>query len=200
MLEIQLHREPRIGEKIAGVETPEREASRLIKSIYGLNMDSTSTTIKQIVAMAKQNFGGSVSIAVRSPQVRELIQLFADSTGQKSSLSTATQMHSASLTESGGRLYQSATYSNGTPDTYASPLPTLGPSGGTIPSANPLMGGMSSIYLNPQQTVDLITTGATAAMHSNPRGAANAANGGNAQSVGRLNNAGMSLDPGAIWS
>jgi hypothetical protein len=189
-----------VGEKIAGVETPEREASRLIKQIYGINMDSTSTTIQQIVAMAKQSFGGTISIAVRSSQVRDLIKLFADSTGQRSTMLTAMQVHSASLTQSGGSLYQSATYSNGTPYSYASPLPTLGPSGATIPSSNPLTSGMSSIYLNPQQTVDLITTGATAAMHSNPRGVASAANGGNSQSAGRLNAAGMALDPGAIWS
>jgi hypothetical protein len=190
-----------IGEMIAGVETPEREASRLIQLIYGIHMDYTSGTINQIVAMAKQSYGGSVSMAVRSPQVRDLIKLYADSTGQKSALLTATQVHSASLMQSGGTLFQSATYSNGTPYTYASPLPTLGPSGSTIPTGNPLASGaVSHIYLNPQQTTDLITSGATAAMAGNPRGVANSAVNGYGQSSSRLNTAGLVNDPAVIWS
>jgi hypothetical protein len=189
-----------IGEKIAGVETPEREAARLIGTIYGLQINANSTTIAQIVAMAKQSYGGTISIAVRSAPVRELLQLYADSTGQKSSLLTAQQVHSASMTQSGGSLYQSATWQNGTPYTYASSLPTLGPSGGTIPTSNPMMNGMTSIHLNPQQTADLITTGATQAIAANPRGVALSAGSGNQQSASRMNAAGLSFDPGAIWA
>jgi hypothetical protein len=189
-----------IGEKIAGVETPEREAARLIGTIYGLQINANSSTIAQIVAMAKQSYGGTISIAVRSAPVRELLQLYADSTGQKSSLLTAQQVHSASMTQSGGSLYQSATWQNGTPYTYASSLPTLGPSGGTIPTSNPMMNGMTSIHLNPQQTADLITTGATQAIAANPRGVALSAGSGNQQSASRMNAAGLSFDPGAIWT
>lgn len=189
-----------LGEKIAGVETPEREASRLILQIYGIKMDAGSTTIKQVVAMAQQNFGGTISIAVRSPQVRELIQLYADNTGQRSSLLNSLQIHSASLAQSGGGLYQQATYSNGTPYTYSSPLPTLGPSGSTISTSSPMSGGAVSVHLDPQQTVDLWQTGTAQAIAGNPRGVAMAAGNGNQQSASRLNAAGLSLNPEAIWS
>jgi hypothetical protein len=189
-----------LGEKIAGVETPEREAARLIGTIYGLSIRSDSTTIKQVVAMARQSYGGSVSIAVRSAPVRELLQLYADSTGQKSSLLTAQQIHSASLVESGNNLYQQATYSGGSPYTYASPLPTLGPTGGMIPTANPMGGWSGSIHLDQQATVDLITTGATRAISGNPRGVAAANVNGNGQSATRLTSAGQAFDPGAIWA
>jgi len=189
-----------IGEKIAGVETPEREAARQIKSIWGLNIESNSTTIQQIVAMAKQSYGGNIGMAVRSPQVRELLQLYAESTGQRSGALLAMQVHSASFAESGGNLYQTATYNNGTPYTYASGLPTLGPSGGTLPSASPFNGGGVTVSLNPQQTVDLWRTGTSAAIRNDPRGVAQSTLLGNGASATRLSSAGMAFDPGAITS
>ncbi|MEI9971038.1 MAG: hypothetical protein WDO73_02740 [Ignavibacteriota bacterium] len=187
-----------LGEVIAGVETPERQAARLIKSIYGLNIDSNSTTVAQIVAMSKQSFGSNISVTVRSPQVRQLLQLYADSTGQKSSVLLAQQVHSASLAESGGSLYQQATYNNGTPYTYASNLPTLGPTGGTLPTAAP--GGQISVNLNPQQTVDLWQMGTTQAIAGNPRGVAAASVAGSGQSSARLNAANLQFSPSTILS
>jgi hypothetical protein len=188
-----------IGEVIAGVETPQREAARLIKSIYGLNIDSNSTTIAQIVSMAKQSYGNNIAVAVRSPQVRQLLQLYADSTGQKSSVLMAQQVHSASLAESGGSLYQQATYNNGTPYTYASNLPTLGPTGGTLPVAQP-GGAVANITLNPQQTVDLWQTGTTQAIANNPRAVAASSLNGGGQSSARLDTATMQMSPSTILS
>lgn len=188
-----------IGEKIAGVETPEREAARLIKSIYGLKIDSGSTTIQQIVGMAKQNYGGSVSMAVRSAPVRELLQLYADNTGQKSSSLLAQQVHSASLTQSGGSLYQSATYQNGTPYTYATNLPTLGPSGGTLPTSNS-MSGPVIVQVSHEATQNLWATGTAMAIAGNPRGVAAANVSGSGQSAARLNNASLQFSPSTITS
>ena len=188
-----------LGEKIAGVETPERQAARQIKAIWGLNIESNSTTIAQIVAMAKQNYGGNVSMAVRSPQVRELLQLYAESTGQRSSALTAYQVHSASLAQSGGSLYQTATYQNGTPYTYASSLPTLGPSGSVLPTSSP-MGGPVTVNLSREQTVDLWRTGTSQAIQGDPRGVAQAAVNGNGASSTRLASAGQAFDPGMIWA
>ena len=37
----------------------------------------------QIVQTAKQGFGGNLDVAIRSPQVRDLIELYAMSTGQR---------------------------------------------------------------------------------------------------------------------
>jgi hypothetical protein len=187
-----------IGEKIAGVETPEREAARLIKSLYGINISSGSDTVKQVVAMAKQKFGGSVSMAVRSPDVRQLLQLYADSTGQKSNIFTD-QVRPASLVESGGGLYQSATYRNGTPYTYNSYLPTLGPSGGTLPTGNP-MGGAVTVMVSPGATQDLWRTGTALAIAGDPRGVAQANLNGAGQSSARLNSAMTLLSPSTVWA
>jgi hypothetical protein len=148
-----------LGRTLFGGDDDATHASKLIKQRYGVDIPKGSDTIRQILAMAKQNFGGAISVAIYSPQVREIVQLYADSTGQKSGL-WADTVHSASLTETGGNLYQSATYRNGTPYTYASPLPTLGPSGGTIPTANPMHGAAPtylSVHLDGQSAAQFMT-------------------------------------------
>jgi hypothetical protein len=173
-------------------------AAKLIKQRYGVDIPKGSDTIKQILAIAKQNFGGAISVAVYSQQVRELVQLYADSTGQKSSL-WADTIHPASLAESGGNLYQTATYRNGTPYTYGSYLPTLGPSGGTIPTASP-MGGSVTVMVSPAATQDLWRTGTAQAIAGNPRGVAQAAVTGAGQSSARLNSAMTYLSPSTVLS
>jgi hypothetical protein len=151
------------------------------------------------LAMAQQSFGGSVSVAVRSAPVRELLQLYADNTGQKSSSLLAQQVHSASLTQSGGSLYQSATYQNGTPYTYASNLPTLGPSGGALPTSNS-MSGPVIVQVSPEATQNLWATGTAMAIAGNPRGVAQANVNGSGQSAARLNNANLQFSPSTITS
>lgn len=186
-----------IGEKLAGVESPEREAARLIKTLYGINISYGSDTVRQVVANAKQKFGGSVSMAVRSAEVRQLLQLYADSTGQKSSI-FADQVRPASLVESGGALYQSATYRNGTPYTYGSYLPTLGPSGGTLPTGSSM--GAVTVMVSPGATQDLWRTGTALAIAGDPRGVAQASLNGAGQSSARLNSAMTYLSPSTVWA
>lgn len=146
-----------IGEKIAGVETPENEATRLIKQTYAVDIPSNSGTIKQIVAMSKQ-YGGSVSMTIRTPEVRKLIELYAQSSGQKTNLFLQDPV-AAHLQQQNNTLYQALAYNNGTGYTFGSQagLPTLG-SGSTIPTSNPYAGGPSSIVLNVngQSAADLL--------------------------------------------
>jgi hypothetical protein len=120
-----------IGEKIAGVETPENEAKRLIKQLYSVSIDTAMA--KQIVSLAQQKYAGHVSIAVRDPDVRKMLELYAQGTGQKMPLS-ATTPRGGSLAEQGGNLYQQATYTNGLANVFQSNLPVLGPGGGTYPT------------------------------------------------------------------
>ena len=123
-------------EKLFGVESPENEAKRLVKQLYSINIDAQMA--KQIVAIAQQKYAGHVSIAVRDPDVRKMLMLYSEGTGQKMPLS-ATTPQSASLAEMGGRLYQQATYVNGTPYTFQSNLPVLGGyATGTYPSPGPM--------------------------------------------------------------
>jgi hypothetical protein len=137
-------------EKLLGIESPQRKAHDDIKSIYGVDIPANSGTIKQVVQIAQSQFGGNISVAVRSPSVRQLVMLYSEATGQKMPLS-ATTPYAGSLVEQGGRLYQQASYQDGQAHVYASSLPTLGGiAAGTYPTpGNPsTAGGTGATYLS----------------------------------------------------
>ena len=114
-----------VGEKIFGVKSDEQTAHDDVKSAYGVDIPSSSGVIKQIVNLAKSQFGGSISVAVRSASVRQLVMLYSEVTGQKMPLS-ATTPYAGSLVEQGGKLYQQASWLDGQAHIYSSNLPTLG--------------------------------------------------------------------------
>jgi hypothetical protein len=129
-------------EKLFGVKSLNQTAHDDIKSIYGVDIPTNSGTIKQIVEIAKQQFGGSISVAVRSPSVRQLVMLYSEATGQKMPLSASTP-YAGGLVEQGGSLYQQASFQNNAWHSYASSLPTLGgiPSTPYPTQAGPSTGG-----------------------------------------------------------
>jgi hypothetical protein len=184
-----------LGEKLAGVETKENQAKRLVKQIYSISIDTALA--KQIAGIAQQSYGGNVGMAVRSDQVRDLLRLWAQSMGQKTNL-TALTPHAASLIEANGRLYQGAVYDNGQAYTYASGLPTYGGVQSSIlPTASPYAGSVN-VTLNPQQTVDLWRTGTTQAMSGSPRLVSASAAAGDKMSASRVSSAINTLAPGVI--
>jgi len=139
-----------IGEMIAGVKSPQREAHDDIKSIYGVDIPQNSGTIKQVVQIAQSQFGGQIAVAVRSPSVRQLVMLYSEATGQKMPLS-ATTPYAGSLVEQGGKLYQQASYQDGQAHAYASNIPTLGGiAAGTYPTPGGpnTAGGSGATYLS----------------------------------------------------
>ena len=79
-----------LGEKAFGVKSLQQTAHDDIKSVYGVDIPTNSGTVKQVVEIAKSQFGGSVSVAVRSPSVRQLVMLYSEATGQKMPLSATT--------------------------------------------------------------------------------------------------------------
>jgi hypothetical protein len=141
-----------LGEKAFGVKSLERTAHDDIKSVYGVDIPTNSGTVKQVVELAKSQFGGSVSVAVRSPSVRQLVMLYSEATGQKMPLS-ATTPYAGSLVEQGGSLYQQASFQNNAWHMYGSNLPTLGGIPGGVyptpggPNTAP-GGGVTNIALN----------------------------------------------------
>jgi hypothetical protein len=114
-------------EKLLGIISPETKAKQMVKQIYGVSINDA--TAKQIASIATQKYGGNVSVAVRDPDVRKMLMLYAQGTGQKFPLSAATPQ-SGSLAEQGGNLYQQASYVNGVATTFQSNLPVLGGLGG----------------------------------------------------------------------
>jgi hypothetical protein len=140
-----------VGEKLAGIESPQVKAHDDIKSIYGVDIPQNSGTIKQVVSIAQSEFGNDIAVAVRSPKVRQLVMLYSEATGQKMPLSASTP-YAGSLAEQGGNLYQQASFQNNAWHSYASDLPTLGGLGGTTfpttPGPNTTAGGSTYVSLN----------------------------------------------------
>lgn len=138
-----------LGEKLAGVESPTNEAKRLVKSIYSISIDTN--TAKQIVSIAQQKYAGHVSVAVRDPDVRKMLMLYSQATGQKMPLSAGTP-RAGSLSEQGGKLYQDPGYVNGQAYTFQSNLPVAGGyATGTYPTPSSI-----SLNINGQSAADLL--------------------------------------------
>jgi hypothetical protein len=140
-----------LGEKLAGIESPQQKVHDDIRSIYNVDIPTNSGTIKQVVNIVQSQFGGDIAVAVRSPSVRQLVMLYSEATGQKMPLSASTP-YAGSLVEQGGQLYQQATFQNNAWHTYASALPTLGGISGTpyptTPSPNVAAGTGVNLSLN----------------------------------------------------
>ncbi len=100
------------------VKSAEQKAREKIKAVYGVDI-SDKGLLRQIVETARSSFGGNLDVAIRSPQVWDLIELYALSAGQNARGLRA-KIRPVSLVESGGSLFQQAAFSNG------SPLPTFG--------------------------------------------------------------------------
>jgi hypothetical protein len=136
------------GEQIAGVESPRNEAKRLVKSQYGITINTAMAD--QIVAISQQSYASHVSLAVRSPEVRQMLGLYAAGTGQSRNFPQgADTPHGGGLVESGGRLFQQTTSLYGNQYAYSSNLPVYGGTAGvgTFPSPGG-GGGNISLSLN----------------------------------------------------
>ena len=150
-------------EKLAGVKTLQQTAHDDIKSVYGVDIPTQSGTIKQVVEMAKSQFGGSISVAVRSPNVRQLVMLYSEATGQHMPLSASTP-YGATLVQQGGGLFQQASFQGNAWHSYQSNIPVLGGMGGSqIPtptmvslniSGSDAANFMTGQYVTPQFVAD----------------------------------------------
>ena len=131
-----------------------------IRTVYGVEMRDKGI-LGRIVQTAKQGFGGNLDVANFSPQVRDLIDLYAMSTGQRMSAMPAT-MRPMSLVQSGGSLYQAPGYTNGNVMPSMSGLPMLG--GGSNAGSQPIV-----VKLDGPATTALLRGEAVQAIVENPR-------------------------------
>jgi hypothetical protein len=183
-----------LGEKLAGVESPENQAKRLIKQMY--HIDINKSMAKQIAALSKSKFGDTMSIAVMSPEVRQMMGLYAAGTGQAGSMpQSAMTPHGASLVESGGRLMQQSMYQYGNPYTYQSNLPVYG--GGATGSL-PSPGGTVVLNINGNSAADLLEGRVAHTVTSGYVQAQQAA--AMQSSQGRMDASMMFAEPGSIVS
>jgi hypothetical protein len=166
------------------VKGAEEKAREKIKATYGVDIRDKGV-LKQIVDIAKQGFGGNLEAAIRSQQIRDLVELYALSTGQSTWGLPAT-VRPVSLLQQGGGLFQSS--SGGL---------TLAPLGGGTPSAaaaptviNITVPGAKEFF--EKETVRVVV--------ENPRAVQSAAMTATKASAGRREMTGLQLSPGLIMS
>ena len=165
-----------------------------IKNLYGVDI-SDKAVLRQIVDIAKQSYGGNLDMAIRTAQVRDLIQLYAMSTGQQTKGMPA-QVHPLDIVQSGGSLYQSPGYSNGTALPGMGGLPALDSIGGGVASgASPLV-----IQLDGPATTSLLRGEAVQAIASNPRVVQSAVMSASKSNAGRRELTSLQLSPGLVTS
>lgn len=170
------------------------KAREKIKALYGVDI-SDKAVLQQIVDMAKQTYGGNLDMAIRSPQIRDMIQLYAMSTGQQTKGMPAT-MHPLDLVQRGGSLYQSPGYSNGSALPGLGGLPTLDTIGGGVASS----AGPVVIQLDGPATTALLRGEAVQTIVSNPRVVQGAVMSASKSNAGRRELASLQLSPGLVTS
>jgi hypothetical protein len=80
------------------------KAREKIRAVYGVDVKDKGV-LQQVIDIAKQSYGGNLDMAIRTQQVRDLVELYAMSTGQSPGGLPAT-MKAVSMAQSGGSLFQ----------------------------------------------------------------------------------------------
>lgn len=176
------------------VKGAEEKAKAKIKAVYGVDI-SDKGLLKQIVDTAKSAYGGNLDLAIRSPQIRDLIQLYAMTTGQKPTGMPGT-VTSLSLVETGGSLFQLPSYSNGSSLPGLSGLPSLDKIGSGTPSA----GGPTVINITVPGAKEFFEKETVRVVVENPRAVQSAAMTATKANAGRREMTGLQLSPGLIVS
>ncbi|MFZ5558384.1 MAG: hypothetical protein ACOZDY_16970 [Pseudomonadota bacterium] len=166
------------------VKGAQEKAREKIKATYGVDIRDNSV-LKQIVDIAKQGFGGNLEAAIRSQQIRDLVELYALSTGQSTSGLPAT-VRPVSLLQQGGGLFQSS--SGGL---------TLAPLGGGTPSS---AAGPTVINITVPGAKEFFEKETVRVVVENPRAVQSAAMTATKASAGRREMTGLQLSPGLILS
>jgi tape measure domain-containing protein len=107
------------------IKGAEEKAIEKVKRLYQITIDRKFAA--QIVGIAKQQFGGDLDLAIRTPQVKDLLELYAMSRGQSPAGLGNLRPTALSLVQSGSGLFQAPTYQNGSTLPSLGGLPSLGP-------------------------------------------------------------------------
>jgi len=165
------------------VKGAQEKAREKIKATYGVDIREKNI-LAEIVNIAKQGFGGNLDMAIRSQQIRDLVELYALSTGQSTSGLPAT-VKPVSLLERGGTLFQQS--SSGL---------SLAPIRGGAPSAaaptviNITVPGAKEFF--EKETVRVVV--------ENPRAVQSATMAATKQNSGRREMTSLQLSPGLLTS
>jgi len=181
------------------VKSKEEKVVEKVKAAYGVKIDKRLA--KQIVDLAKASYGGNLDMAVGSEQAKDLVELYAQMTGQAFPLRD--KLRPAYLTQTGGALYQAPVYEAGRALTHVSALPTLG---GVSSAAIPQTGAYGAnraplaitIQLDGPATTGLLEGTAVRVVAENPRTVADAGAAAMRANYGRREAAALQLAPNAL--
>ncbi len=154
-----------------------------VQSVYGIKIDK-SFARDPLLGIIKQSFGGNIDVGIRSPQVRDLIELYAMSTGQNPGGINTTRPIASNFSLSGGGLTQLPTFQNG----LQVPLNISAPS-----SSAPVV-----IQMDPEATTAFLQGQAIETIGNNPRAVQAASLAANRQNASRRENLGLMVNPGLI--
>lgn len=169
------------------VKGAEDKAREKIRSAYGLNVTDRQV-LKQVVETARSGFGGNIDLAIRSPQVKELLTLYAMHRGEQFNDPSA-KAPPFSAVQRGGAIFQAPSFSNGRPQILESSLPTL--STGTRSSG----GGAVVFQLDGAATTSLLRGEAVDLLENSPRIVQNAALKSARGQFGRRQMAALNMEP-----
>lgn len=163
-----------------------------VRAAYNLRI-SKQFARDPLLPMIRQQFGGNIDVGIRSPAIRELIELYAMSTGQKAG-GIMDRPRNIEMFQSGGRIFESPSFLGG------ERLPNLTRSGGA--AQQPAGGSTTIVNLTmPADAVNDAFNGRTQTFISrNVRTVQTAANRALRQNVGRQELAALLMSPTTVTS
>jgi hypothetical protein len=173
-----------------------QHARDLIKQMYGIDIRNQQV-LAQVVAIAKQKYGGAISLAVASPEVQQLVNLYAATQGMGPV--GPRPMYPATFAQSAAGLQLQPTYSNG--QLVASPY-----SGTTTQqwaTAGMLQSAQSQnllIQLDPRAASQLFSGQVVNVINSNPTAVGNANTSSIVSGSNRSSQLGGLLEPGTVYA
>jgi len=132
------------------------KARQKIKAAYGVDIRDKNI-LQQIVDIAKQKYGSNLDLAIRTHEVRDLVELYALSTDRSTAGLPATRKP-VTLAQSGGSLFQQSSVGLSS----LTSMDRIGP--GTPSNAGPIV-----IRLDEPATTALLRGEAVQAIADNPR-------------------------------
>lgn len=168
------------------IKGAEEKIVEKVKAAYGITI-SKSFARDPLFGIIKQTFGGDINVGIQSQQVRDLIELYAMSTGQSVGSLPRVKPISAGFSLAGGGLSQLPSYSNGQPL-------SLGQLPGT-PSSTPQP---VVVQLDPEATVSFLQGQAVESINNNPRVVQGAVLTASKQNAGRRQSLALAVNPGVL--
>jgi len=165
------------------IKGAEEKIVQKVKSVYGIDI-ARNFARDPLLGIIKQTFGGNIDVGIRSPQIRDLIELYAMSTGQSTGGIATGRPIASSFALSGGTFTQQPIFQNG-----------LSMGLGQASNASPII---VQNYI--QLDGEIVQAQSLQAISDNPRSVQGALFKANSQNADRRKQLGLMVSPGLMTS